>query len=288
MLHVFHHNDPDGKCAAAIVHRHWYKVPNGGWNSDSFRYIETDYKDPVDTEALKMGDTVVIVDYSFKRDVMLKTVEKVGWENIFWMDHHKTAFEYDYGFIPKGLRNANFAGCELTWKFLNPDVAIPMGVILIGDYDIWTHRYGELTENYFLGIQLYDLSPVNSSWDLNVLNASDNTIDSIAEQGQICKLFRNNFCRQYIKDFGFEVEFEGYKCFAVGMYEFGSKVFGYLIDEYDLCLSFEYDGKGWQCGVYSSNSEINCGKIAQKYGGGGHPGAAGFPCKKLPWMKGAE
>jgi oligoribonuclease NrnB/cAMP/cGMP phosphodiesterase (DHH superfamily) len=297
MLHVFFHNDADGKCGAAIVRRYWFGSDNlesaeKGLYDGDMKFIECDYKDDL-TDRIDMmssfdGDSVVAVDFSFKPEVMDKIKNIVGTDHIYWIDHHRTAFEYNYGFIPKGIRNANLSGCELAWKFLNPHKAIPMGVILIGDYDIWTHRYGELTEHFYLGLQLYDLNPEGNVWDSCVLSESsqgEENIKSLAEMGKTCKTFRDNFCKQYVKDFGFETTFEGYKCFAVGLYEFGSKVFGDLMDKYDLCLSFEFDGKTWEVGLYTNNPEINVGKIAQKYGGGGHPGAAGFPCKELPFGK---
>jgi oligoribonuclease NrnB/cAMP/cGMP phosphodiesterase (DHH superfamily) len=217
---------------------------------------------------------------------MAKIEKIVGQESIYWIDHHATAFEYNYGFIPKGLRNDKFSGCELAWKFLNPGKEIPMGVILIGDYDTWSFRFGETTQDFYLGLQVLDLKPESKEWDHYVFSQSkqgDESREMLTEIGRHCRFFRDNFCKQYVKDFGFETTFEGYKAFAVGLYEFGSRVFGNLIEHYDLCIAFEFDGRMWEVGLYTANPNINVGKIAQKYGGGGHPGAAGFPCTSLPF-----
>ena len=85
----------------------------------------------------------------------------------------------------------------------------------------------------------------------------------------------------YRKKYGWETNFEGHRCLAQGIYEFGSTVFGNDYKIYDICISYEYTGKNWIVSMYSQ--KIDVGKIAQKYGGGGHKGAAGFVCDKLPF-----
>lgn len=37
--------------------------------------------------------------------------------------------------------------------------------------------------------------------------------------------------------------------------------------------------------IYSSNKEIDCSKIAESFGGGGHKGAAGFSSDELLFKK---
>ena len=64
---------------------------------------------------------------------------------------------------------------------------------------------------------------------------------------------------------------------------FGSLVYGDKIDQYDMCISFEYNGDTWNIGLYST--KIDVGEIAEEFGGGGHKGAAGFIVKKLPFKK---
>jgi len=49
-------------------------------------------------------------------------------------------------------------------------------------------------------------------------------------------------------------------------------------------MSYQYSGPlgVWQYSLYSTNPNVHCGEIAQKYGGGGHRGAAGFSSKITP------
>ena len=51
------------------------------------------------------------------------------------------------------------------------------------------------------------------------------------------------------------------------------------IDKYDMLIGFSFDGENWKYSLRSN--KINCAAIAEKYGGGGHVGAAGFRDEKL-------
>ena len=49
----------------------------------------------------------------------------------------------------------------------------------------------------------------------------------------------------------------------------------------DLLVMLAYNGSQWKVSLYSHNSSIKCDEIARHYGGGGHPGAAGFFATEL-------
>ena len=105
----------------------------------------------------------------------------------------------------------------------------------------------------------------------------DTDISKYLEQGRICIKYRDNVCSDYVKSYGFECEFENYKCFALGLYMFGSEAFGELMNKYDICISFEFTGKKWIISLYSKTVDVSL--IAKMYGGGGHTGASGFVYK---------
>ena len=46
------------------------------------------------------------------------------------------------------------------------------------------------------------------------------------------------------------------------------------VDDYDILVGFSFDGESWNYSLRST--KIDCSKVAMKYGGGGHKGAAGF------------
>ena len=252
-----------------------------------------DYKDEIKVKEIYLCEKIVIVDFSFKPKVMEKVLLLT--KNIIWIDHHKTAFEYNYYRELKGLRDKNFSGCELTWKYFVPGIQIPRAVELIGDKDKWAWEFGEHTANFNMGMKLYYHQPESAIWDtlfpystipFPVGEAGYDTfrkVRKIEKEGAICVKFRDMFCFDYAKSYGFETKFENYKCFALGIYIFGSEAFGNKMNAYDICLSYEYLGDSWIVGLYSDKVDVS--KIAVKYGGGGHTGAAGFTCKELPFRK---
>lgn len=266
---VFYHNDLDGQCAAAIIYKEFSPSP-------AIQFIEMDYDKSIDIESIYEKTKIYIVDFSFKPYVMEKILEKT--KNVIWIDHHKTAFEYRYSQNLEGLRDIKFAGCELTWKYFYGNKAIPLAIRLIADRDIWAFRYGEDTDKFVLSLSLHDTNPVSASWN-HLFSNKDQIINKMIKEGELLALYRNSLCKEYVEKYGFEVKFEGYKCFALGLLGFGSTAFGEKIKEYDICISFEFNGDKWIISLYSEKVDVS--EIAKKYGGGGHFGAAGFSNENL-------
>ena len=92
---------------------------------------------------------------------------------------------------------------------------------------------------------------------------------------------------EYVKRMSFDTVFEGHKCRAVNISLANMSLFDAIRDDskYDMYITFAFTGNQYLYSLYSS--KINVAKIAEKYGGGGHAGAAGFrSCKlliKIDW-----
>ena len=273
-MRTYHHNDLDGRCAAAVV----FSVAD-----KTMKFIELDYHNEVDIDAIKKNEKIIIVDFSFKPEVMEKILEKT--KDITWIDHHKTADEYVYSQPIEGLRiteNKKFAACELTWMYYYQNFPLPEAVKLIGDRDKWAWNYGEKTLLFNLGMEIYPQDPTDANWG-KLLHNDIALIDEISNAGKTCVRYRDAVCLDYRNAYGFEALFEGRKCYAQGLYMFGSEAFGDKINTYPICISFEFTGDKWIVGLYSTT--IDVGEIAKKYGGGGHKGASGFVTQSLPFQK---
>ena len=278
-MKCYYHNDLDGRCAGAIVYRQTRVMPDG-CSLDYPEMIEVDYKDEIDISKILPNEEIVIVDFSFKPEIMEKVLKIT--KEIIWIDHHKTAFEYKYSQELKGLRDNAFSGCELAWKYFYPTTSMRRVVELIGDRDKWAWKFGKDTAWLNLGLHLYPHKPQDGIWEILLFgDGSEHNLKSIMAEGKTCEQFRNNFCKDYANSYGFEAEFEGHKCFALGLYMFGSEAFGERFGQYDICLSYEFLGDKWTVGLYSKTVDVSV--IAKKYGGGGHKGASGFICKELPF-----
>jgi len=273
-MRIYFHNDLDGRCSAAIVYNLY---------CDNGIFIEVDYKDIIDVNAIQSDEEIIIVDFSFKPDVMEKVLEKT--KRVIWIDHHVTAKEYPYIGNVGGLRdfeNKSRSGCELTWEYFCGEENVPDVVRLIGDYDKWALKYKPDSFNFYEGLKLENTNPKALIWK----NLFDKTFGSqwtqdIIEHGKTAVIYRNNYCNDMCKEYGYEVEFEGHKGFATNIYRFGSQGFGERFSKYDFCISYIYDGKQFIISIYSENIDISA--IAKKYGGGGHLNAAGWICEKLPF-----
>jgi len=273
-MKCYYHNDLDGRCAGAIVKR--FAILS---QQEEEKYIEMEYSDEVNLDNIKPDETIYIVDFSFKPEIMEKILEKT--KNIIWIDHHKTILQYEYSQKLKGLRDINYSGCELTWMYLNPHLPFPEAVKFIGDRDKWAWQYGRDTAFFCMGLMIEYTQPEGLIWDRLLHQHSQLVVNEIINQGKICMRFRDNLCEDYANKYGFETEFEGYKCFALGIYMFGSEAFGNRFYHYDICISYEFLGDKWIVSLYSERVDVS--KIAKKYGGGGHTRAAGFVSKDLPF-----
>jgi hypothetical protein len=132
-------------------------------------------------------------------------------------------------------------------------------------------------------MEIYPQDPTESSWVTILSPNNTHIIDEICEAGKYCLQYRDALCSDYVNTYGFEVMFQGYKCFAQGLYMFGSETFGEKINQYPICISFEFVGDKWIVGLYSLTLDV--GEIAKFYGGGGHKGASGFVIEALPFQK---
>lgn len=285
----YHHNDLDGKCAAAIV----LKVHN------NCRMREIDYKDnPCFLEEVQGDEFVYIVDFSFPPEKLYELLEITRPENIIWIDHHETAKDYKYKSILidmkdgsterwpielKGLRDfsqeCKKSGAELTWEYLFSG-GMPEAVRFIGDYDCWRFDTKETTNLFQQGMRACVNHPGAPIWK-ELLNNSG--VDNIINDGITITRYRDQFCKNYRDSYGWHLVWEGYKCYAMNLYMVGSQGFGDLLEksDVDILLSFVYQNGKWQVSMYSKN--VHVGELSKKYGGGGHKGAAGFVCTELPF-----
>lgn len=268
---IFHHNDADGRCAAFIAALAESKdglVPE---------YFEMDYKDPVPYDQIHENAKIIIVDFSFKPDVM-KEIEKQS-KNIIWIDHHKTAEAYGYKY--DGLRDFSspgHSGCELAWKYYFKDKPMPEAVRLIGDYDTFRLSEGEKSKEYYEGVKIVVGNTTNKEkWNKLI----ETPVDEVVKLGKIGILYRNDLMESVAKGYGWETTIGGHKAFAMNTPKIGSGAFGKRFETYPICIAFIKSKNEYSVSLYSKSVDV--GEICKKLGGGGHKGAAGFTCKELPF-----
>jgi len=279
-MKCFYHADADGICSGFWV---WAsRVEN-----DTDDYIKMDYGKAFPFDIIKPDEEVWFVDYSIEPVEMTALLEKT--DNITWIDHHKTAIDkYEYFPWPiKGTRLDGTAGCMLTYLYTHPDKTeeqAPYFTKLIADYDTWTFRYGDSSKLFQIAFTAHAFEPWSQEWD-KFFDATDRSYEvELIDAGREMQRYRDGWAKS-VMELGFETKFRGHSCFAVNLPRCNSNFFDSLEKEYDILMPFYWNGEFWSVSLYSNPNKIDVSIIAKQYGGGGHKGAAGFQCKRLPFRK---
>lgn len=295
---VFHHNDPDGVCAAMLVKRkfdnslmdpEWesnvYCVPcsyGGRFTLDFFKSVVEEKFRP------EMKNVVYMVDYSIEpNEDMLKFwnwLTDKGCE-FQWVDHHMSAIENAKHYGIPGIQSSAASGCENTHSLLSPDSEAHPLIRMIGVYDTWKKdngKYGWDTEicplHCFVGSLGSDLNDNKGELvtNLNEILNSPNVDKYVA----IGRFIHRSILNKYKSNVGkaYSVEWNGYRCLVLNTSDRGSQQFeGYEgYEDFDLLIAWSYDGRKYSYGVYTPKKGVDAGDICRKFlNGGGHPGAAG-------------
>jgi len=215
---VFYHNDLDGCCSAFWAKN--YYINNNIEDEIEFKVCNYGEKD-FSVDMVKENEKVWIVDYHIEPDEMEKLFYKTN--NVVWIDHHQTAIDKykDYKREIKGIRKDGIAACMLTYYYSNKvdesewnNYLTPYFTKLIGDWDVWKFDYGDTTKYFQLGCMMEDIHPSSDLW-LKLFD--NNKVEKIIENGKISIRYKDEFMTKLLKSFGFEVEFEGYKCIVLNV-----------------------------------------------------------------------
>ena len=286
-MKCFHHNDMDGRSAAALV-AYYEKNLN---NDD---YIELDYSKDIPVDIITKDETVYIVDYSFsaKTKNELDAILKIT-PNVIWIDHHQTSMEFiernpDYGNI-KGIRSNDRCGAYLTYQYLFEGRIVPKYIELIDDYDRWVNAIPE-SQLFKLGIDAQpNQHPTSSLWhglyllDNMTAAAGVSNVDDIIREGKLISRYTKITNKFDYNRMAFESTIRGHKCIVINK-PGNSKVLCDILEDincpYECGIVYTFNGNEYKYSIYGAkNSDIDCSKIAESYGGGGHKKAAGFRTK---------
>ncbi len=272
----YHKSDFDGKCAGAIVKRCFHKCEMVGIN----------YGERFPFETIKTTEEVFIVDFSIEPYELRKLNNMCV---LTWIDHHKSAIDKTYRYDKRllndvnGIREVGKSGCELTWEFLYPDLQMPLFIKLLGRYDVWDHK-DKRALPFQYGLRTYKhTKPVDFIWKELF---SSNSEQKIINKGRTIIKYEDIQNEFYCNAASFEATFDNkYKVLAINKYLSNSKIFDSVTnkDDYDFFVVFGLKGSKFKVTLFSENFDVS--KIAAEHGGGGHAGAAGFSCFKLPFKQ---
>lgn len=290
-MKCFHHNDLDGKGAASCVLR-YLQQRDEAHRINKADYISVNYKNSVpDASFVEPGETIYIVDYSFTEptkgqlDGILKIASKV-----IWLDHHASSVEFleahpEYNNVSNldMVIDTTRSGALIAYQYLFPYKEIPRYIILIDDYDRWVHRYKE-SMHFKLAMDMQYDNPYDLVWYQLYHTEFYTVLDRLIDAGETIEEYCNGINKKDFKSMSYETEVFGYKCIIMNKRGNSTALAGAL-DKYPIGIIWSFDGTTYSYSIYSTNKDIKCNKIAEMFGGGGHPGAAGFTSTRLLFTK---
>lgn len=225
-----------------------------------------------------------MVDCSLPINDMIKLH---GMCNFIWIDHHESIINEAAGKNFNGLQKIGLAGCELCWKYFNPNIDEPLIVHLLGRYDVWDHGdYRVLPFQYGIrGIHTHPETNLHF-WNHMLYEPADlskQTLSMILHEGTIIKKYVDEENTKTMETMAFETRFTDKTLSELRVLacnrQGNSQMFDSKWDptKHDVMVPFFWNKKGyWQVSIFSTKPDINCAEIAKFYNGGGHRGAAGF------------
>lgn len=306
---IFHHNDLDGYGAAAVVYNMIFNNANDNSSVNMCTFLECNYGSLKVTASrlieagFKHIEQIYIVDLSFSNSdtfgEVYKILEAYPECKINWIDHHEASINFlstckDDGTFQvlvashklKYYITDKHSGAWLAWEYMNNQILafMPQVVKYIDDYDRWVHNYPEskwlnnIFWSYKPGTELK--SPNSRTW--NSIIYDDTILSQIIQNGKIIADYKSGLYEGIFKSYAYVVDdFEGYKAIVLNS-NGNSECFCDAYDSYPICILWRFNGSIYTYSLYSNPKfNVNCNEIAVKYGGGGHPGAAGFATDEL-------
>lgn len=287
---LYHDNCADGFGAAWAC---WMK-----WGEQA-RYIPVSYGSPAPDV---FGMHVLIVDFSFKRDVLREMGEHAA--SVIVLDHHKTAqadladwaiddaagsFWADDDPMRDVRRNDDHigqpiaalfdmdkSGARLAWEFCH-EQEVPRLIELIEDRDLWRFQFDDTKPfGLWLRSEPFDFD----RWEMIAQELNDaRDGQKIMDEANAMQRFYDQKVSELV-GMARMIDIGGHSVPAVNcppMFasEVGHALLGRFPDApFSACYSDQGKSRGYS--LRSADDRMDVSDVAKQFGGGGHRNAAGF------------
>lgn len=216
------------------------------------------------------GKDVIMVDFSYKRAVLLELAEAAN--SILILDHHKSA-EADLVSLPCNVTSTfdmNRSGAMLAWEYFFPNTTPPALLLHIEDRDLWRFN---LENTRQVQAALFSYPYDFDYWD--VLMEADPAV--LAAEGKCIE-------RKHFKDLGEllkatrrEMIIGGHRVPVANLpYTFSSDAGNEMAKGNPFAACYWDTPTGRSFSLRSTDEGVDVSEIAAQFGGGGHRNAAGF------------
>lgn len=254
---IYHGNCADGFGAAWVVRK---ALGNIG-------FYPAKYQEPPPDV---IGKDVVMVDFSYKRPILLEMAKKAN--SILIIDHHKTAIE-DLVDLPANVTTVfdlEHSGAMLAWLHYFQDQLPPPLLAHIEDRDLW--RFA-LTSTREIQANVFSYPYDFDVWD----KLMSESTETLAKEGEAIERKHFKDIAELLKATTREMVIGGYKIPVANLPYTMCSDAGHQIAKGQPFAACYWDEP--ECRVFSlrsSDDGVDVSEIAKEYGGGGHKHAAGF------------
>lgn len=258
---VIYHKDCDDGFGGAWAARHSL--------GDNARYRAAEHHESVESLGEVDRETsVTMIDIAWSRHEIETLAGKVG--SVTVLDHHKTAEQELAGLQLPNLSltfDKGRSGAVIAWEHFSPDEEVPDLLRYVEDTDLWRFALPNSKE---VTAALRSHPRSFEAWDS--LRVSD-----LAREGvSILRSIQRQV--QLLVSRAEPAEVAGYRVPTVNTPLLSSEVGNALLDLFpDAPFGATYSIRGgrvfWSL---RSRGDFDVGDLAKRFGGGGHPGAAGF------------
>lgn len=268
---IYHANCFDGICAAWVVSKKYPDAEFVPANHGDQKLINSLVQDCY--ENANINERLVIVDFSFERDLMIMLGNKV--KEMIVLDHHKTAEENCKG-LDFCKFDMNESGASLAWRHYFPNEEIPKLVAYVRDRDLWLKQlsFTELVNAY---IQSFPME-IKTYEELNKTLESDFGFRSAVGQGEAILRYKDQMVSN-ICDTAVIWHTEDGKIPTVNTAFLFSEVGAELCKRFPESPYSQYyfdrlkdNTRQWG---FRSDGRFDVSEVAKRRGGGGHKTAAG-------------
>jgi oligoribonuclease NrnB/cAMP/cGMP phosphodiesterase (DHH superfamily) len=217
------------------------------------------------------GKHVAIVDFSYKRPVLLELMTKAS--SLIVLDHHKSAERDLEGLTENCVFDMTRSGATISWSYFHRTEP-PMMLRYIQDKDIWTWLLPGSREFS----AAFEIVPMT----FEAYDAHLDKIDELIREGEVLRRFISYKCELLARDAEPRVLAKtGHKVMVLNTQSFISEVGNVIAStrECDFSLSYFYDFEYKKNRVSlraSQTSTVDLSVVSAQFGGGGHAKAAGF------------
>lgn len=238
------------------------------------------------------GKTVALLDFCYGAEEMKRLVGVA--KHVVVIDHHQSTERLldDPAMAGRVTRffDAEVSGAVLAWTYFHPGARVPRFLEYIEDRDLWSWKLPDSREfSESLAIEPLEFHAYNRFYAGDDLEAEQKIISETIERGRVILEYIKfntsrlahralivNWCGYWVKILNS----------ATWMSELGHVLCVSPPTEHgqptdppiDFALVWNYDHRreSINCSLRTDSSGLDLSLIAQHYGGGGHPSAAGF------------